>query len=101
VDENIRDWPVRGIFSCTSILIFSYILLWFSIFKDKLDLMRMIGSFQIVLFVLIFFFTCFLTADLRDYKKDFECFQTMAMIHEGDFKEFSCRAKYRDYSTSI
>ena len=44
VKDNVRRWPMDLTFSFTTVLIVSYIGLWLSVIKDKIDVMRMIGS---------------------------------------------------------
>lgn len=96
--ENVRSWPMDLTFTFTAILIVSYIGLWLTVIKDKIDGMRMIGSMQTILFILIFIFTCFMTHDINSYSKDFECYQTMSLIHQDEFLKFSCKDKYRSFS---
>ena len=75
--------------------------MFYSIYKDKIDLMRIMGSLSLVLLLAMFAFTIFLHRDLNRFKDNFHCPESMAIIDEEQFPAFQCSEKYLATSEEI
>jgi hypothetical protein len=101
LDESMRDWPVNGVNACACIILISTFVSFYSINKDNINLMRAIGSLQIIIFFLMFLFACFIQYDINHYAKNFNCYEAMSIVHQSDYGVFNCKMKYMFNSANI
>mmetsp|Transcript_14483 Transcript_14483/g.14097 ORF Transcript_14483/g.14097 Transcript_14483/m.14097 type:complete len:103 (-) Transcript_14483:1978-2286(-) len=75
--------------------------MFYSIYADKIDLMRIMGSLSLILLLTMFAFTIFLHRDLNRFKGSYNCAESMAIIDEEEFPTFQCSEKYLATSDEI
>lgn len=63
--------------------------------------MQILGSVQMIAFLLIFIFSFFIKSDVDKYEAHFKCYETMHSINEKDFSMFQCKYKYIGTQPSI
>eukprot|EP00347_Sterkiella_histriomuscorum_P022128 403331584 len=101
LSEYIRYWPLSGMFYLCTLIIMMTIGQWFAIYKDRIHAMQILGSVQMIAFLLIFIFSFFTLSDIKDYQNEFKCYESMHSINMNDFSLLQCKHKYTMTAKSI
>ncbi|CDW91272.1 UNKNOWN [Stylonychia lemnae] len=101
ITEFVREWPISANYYLAILIICMTIGQTFAIYKDRVHAMQILGSIQMIAFLLMFIFTFFIVSDINDYENNFKCYEAMHSINESDYQQFECSTKYTVTSTSV
>jgi len=90
LNDYVRLWPINGLIIVGGLGLKVLIGTSIAIMSDKVHLMRISGSLNLILAFTACAFAILLCIDSSNYSNNFNCFETMAQINERDFENFSC-----------